>query len=155
MGLGRARRNARERGPLRGRAKLERGCQMRYQRVVFAAGIAVGFVAGSKAGRKPYDEMVKSARKAMQSPPAQRAFKATSDKATTLKKSAVSKAGDLSKSAASQVGKAVGSGARKARDTALDKAKGPARNRDGKMSSPPVDAPSMNGNSHSTHDYHD
>jgi hypothetical protein len=122
---------------------------MRYQRAVFAAGIAVGFIAGSKAGRKPYDKMVKSARKAMQSPPAQRAFKAASDKGTAMRRSAVSKAGDLSKSAASQVSKAVGSGARKARDTA----RGPGRNRVGHMST--VDAPSMNGNSHTAHDYHD
>jgi hypothetical protein len=124
---------------------------MRYQRAVFAAGIAVGFIAGSKAGRKPYEQMVKSARKAMQSPPAQRAYKAATDKATTMRKSAVSKAGDLSKSAASGVSKAVGSGARKARDTAL----GPARKRMGKMSTPTVGSPSMNGNSHTAHDYLD
>jgi len=124
---------------------------MRYQRAVFAAGIAVGFIAGSRAGRKPYDQMVRSTRQALQSPPAQRAFKAATDKATAMRKSALSKAGDLSKSAASQVSRAVGSGARKARDTAW----APARHRVGKMRTPTVDAASMNGNSHTAHDYHD
>jgi hypothetical protein len=124
---------------------------MRYQRAVFAAGIAVGFIAGSKAGRKPYDQMVKSARKAMQSPPAQRAFKAARNKGTEMRKSAVAKAGDLSKSAASGVSKAVGSGARKARDSAW----GPAKHRVDKMNTPTVDVASMNGNGHSAHDYQD
>jgi hypothetical protein len=128
---------------------------MRYQRAVFAAGIAVGFIAGSKAGRKPYDAMVKSARKAMQSPPAQRTFKAASDKATAMRQAAVSKAGEMSKSAASGVSKAVGSGARKARDKARSTAFKPSRHRAPSMNTPTVDAPSMNGNSHSAHDYHD
>jgi hypothetical protein len=128
---------------------------MRYQRAVFAAGIAVGFVAGSRAGRKPYDQMVRSARQALQSPPAQRTIKAATDRANAMKKSAISKAGDLSKSAASQVSKAVGSGARKARDKAKDKAWRPARSRVSKMSTPTVGAPSMNGNSHAAHDFHD
>jgi len=124
---------------------------MRYKRAVFAAGAAVGFIAGSRAGRKPYDRIVAYARKAMQSPPAQRAFKAASDQATAARKSAIAKAGDLSRSAASQMSKAVGSGARKAKDTAWP----PARHRAGTMHSPTVDAPSMNGNSHTAHDYLD
>ncbi len=49
---------------------------MRYKRAVFVAGAAVGFIAGSRAGRKPYDEMVRYTRKALQSPPAQRVLKA-------------------------------------------------------------------------------
>jgi len=124
---------------------------MRYKRAVFAAGAAVGFIAGSRAGRKPYNMMVSYARKAMQSPPAQRALKAASDQATAMRKSAVSKAGDLSKSAASRVSKAVGSGARKAKDTAM----APARNRAGKAHAPTMGTPSMNGNSHTAHDYLD
>jgi hypothetical protein len=128
---------------------------MRYRRAIFAAGIAVGFIAGSRAGRKPYDEMVKAARKAMQSPPAQRVIKAASDQAASMRKSAVSKATDLSKAAASQMSQAVGSGARKARDTARDKAWGPAKDRVAKMSTPTVGSPSMNGNGHTAHDYLD
>ncbi|HTU76765.1 MAG TPA: hypothetical protein VMG38_24910 [Trebonia sp.] len=128
---------------------------MRYQRAVFAAGIAVGFIAGSKAGRKPYDMMAKSARKAVQSPPAQRTFKAASDKATNMKKAAAAKVGDLCKSATSGVSKAIGSGARKARDKARDTARRPARHRVASMNTPTVDTPSMNGNGHTAHDYHD
>jgi hypothetical protein len=124
---------------------------MRYKRAVFAAGIAVGFIAGSRAGRKPYDAMVRSARKAMQSPPAQRAFKAATDKGTAMKESATAKAGDLAKSAFARVSKAVGSGARKARDSARAD-----RHHVGHMGTPTVDAPSMNGNGHTTaHDYLD
>jgi hypothetical protein len=124
---------------------------MRYQRAVFVTGAAVGFIAGSRAGRKPYDLMVRYYRKAMQSPPAQRALKAATDKAADMKKSAITKVSDLSKSAASQMSQAVGSGARKARDKTWT----PAKNRVSHMHTPTVDAPSMNGNSHSTHDYQD
>ncbi len=88
-------------------------------------------------------------------PPAQRVSQAATDKATALRKSVASKATDLSKSTASQLSKAVGSGARKARDAARDKAWSPARGRVGKTHAPKVDAPSMNGNSHTAHDYHD
>jgi hypothetical protein len=75
---------------------------MRY-RVVFVAGVAVGFIVGSRAGRERYDQIVKYTRKAWQSPPVQRAYHASSAKAGDLSKSAVSsvvsKATDLSKSA--------------------------------------------------------
>ena len=80
---------------------------MRYQRAVFAAGVAVGFIAGSRAGRKRYDQMVKYSKKAWQSPPVQRASAALSAKAGDLGKSAASKATDLGKSAASKAPKAA------------------------------------------------
>jgi hypothetical protein len=93
---------------------------MRYHRAVFAAGVAVGFVAGSRAGRERYDQIVKYTRKAIQSPPARRATQAVSGKATELSKSAAAKAAVLTKSAASRAPKAAGSVARKARDKAKD-----------------------------------
>ena len=93
---------------------------MRYHRAVFAAGVAVGFVAGSRAGRERYDQIVKYTRKAIQSPPARRASQAVSGKATELSKSATAKAASLTKSAASRAPKAAGSVARKAKDKAKD-----------------------------------
>ena len=93
---------------------------MRFHRAVFAAGVAVGFVAGTRAGRERYDQMVKYTRKAMQSPPARRATQAVSGKASELSKSAAAKAAVLTKSAASRAPKAAGSVARKAKDKAKD-----------------------------------
>jgi cell division septum initiation protein DivIVA len=91
---------------------------MRYHRAVFVAGVAVGFLVGSRAGRERYDQIVKYTRKAMQSPPARRATQAVSNKATELSKSAAAKAADLGKSAATRAPKAAGSAARKARTKA-------------------------------------
>ena len=88
---------------------------MRYHRAVFVAGVAVGFLVGSRAGRERYDQIVKYTRKAMQSPPARRATQAVSTKATQLSKSAATKAADLGKSAATRAPKAASSAARKAR----------------------------------------
>ena len=91
---------------------------MRYHRAVFVAGVAVGFLVGSRAGRERYDQIVKYTRKAMQSPPARRATQAVSNKATQLSKSAATKAADLGKSAATRAPKAASSAARKARHRA-------------------------------------
>ncbi len=40
----------------------EKGCPMRYK-ATFLAGLAVGFVAGARAGRERYEQMVKASRK--------------------------------------------------------------------------------------------
>ena len=80
---------------------------MKFTRAAFAAGIAVGFVAGSRAGREQYDRIVKYSRKAITSPPAQRAGRAISAKAT-----------DLAKSAATSASKAADGTAKKARERA-------------------------------------
>ncbi|HEX4831536.1 MAG TPA: hypothetical protein VH478_10640 [Trebonia sp.] len=137
---------------------------MRY-RVVFLAGVAVGFIAGSRAGRERYDQIVKYSRKAWQSPPAQRAYHAASAKAEELSKSAASsavgKAAELGKSAAA---KAPGV-ARTARERVarinvpgIPTPKGPSagpgsRFRPASPATPPAPArsaghPSVNGNSH-------
>ncbi len=91
---------------------------MGYQRAVFAAGVAVGFLVGSRAGRERYDQIVKYAKKAVQSPPAQRAGRAISGKATDLAKAGVARATSLSKSAAAKAPQAAGNAARKAKDRA-------------------------------------
>ena len=68
-----------------------KGCQMRY-RATFLAGLAVGFVAGTRAGRERYEQMKKLARKAVESPAVQNATRAAGEKATELTKVAKDKA---------------------------------------------------------------
>ena len=58
---------------------------MRYK-ATFLAGLAVGFVAGARAGRERYEQMVKASRKV--------AAKATGAKATELTKVAKDKAAE-------------------------------------------------------------
>ena len=48
-----------------------KGCQMRY-RVTFLAGLAVGFVVGTRAGRERYEQMVKLAGRWRKTPPCRR-----------------------------------------------------------------------------------
>lgn len=66
------------------------------QRVSFAAGLAVGFVAGARAGRERYEQLKKLARRLLGSSAVQQA-----SHTITIKSS------QLTKSAASQVEKAV------------------------------------------------
>ena len=82
---------------------------MRY-RVTFLAGLAVGFVAGTRAGRERYEQMKKIARQTVESPPVQKAARATGEKATELTKVAKDKAAtrmpkitETAKSSASKV----------------------------------------------------
>src|SRR5260221_14662900 len=73
--------------------RLKRGDRhMRFTRAAFGAGIAIGFIAGSRAGREQYDRMVKYSRMAVNSPPVQRAGHAISAKAADMAKSAGTKA---------------------------------------------------------------
>jgi hypothetical protein len=64
---------------------------MRY-RAAFLAGLAVGFVAGTRAGRERYEQMKKAATRVVQSPPVQKATQAAGAKATELTKVARDKA---------------------------------------------------------------
>jgi hypothetical protein len=64
---------------------------MRY-RVTFVAGLAVGFVVGTRAGRERYEQMKTLARKAADSPAVRQATRAAGDKATELTKMASHKA---------------------------------------------------------------
>jgi hypothetical protein len=65
---------------------------MRFTRAAFVAGVAVGYIAGSRAGREQYDRIVKYSRMAVTSEPAQQAGHAIAAKATDLRKSVVAKA---------------------------------------------------------------
>ena len=79
-------------------------------RITFLAGFAVGFVAGARAGRERYEQMVKLARKAAENPTVQQVTRAAGAKATELTKAAGQKAAqtmpkiaDTAKSSASMV----------------------------------------------------
>lgn len=72
---------------------------MRYK-AVFIAGVAVGFMAGSRAGRGAYDQIIGSARKIAAHPKVQQATSAAQAKATDLTKTAAAKAPDYAKTAA-------------------------------------------------------
>ncbi len=64
---------------------------MRY-RAMFLAGLAVGFVAGTRAGRERYEQMKKLARQAVESPAVRKTTQAAGVKATELTKVARDKA---------------------------------------------------------------
>ena len=64
---------------------------MRFK-ATFLAGLAVGFIAGARAGRERYEQMVKMGRKAADSPAVRNATRTASEKATALTKVAKDKA---------------------------------------------------------------
>jgi hypothetical protein len=66
---------------------------MRY-RVTFAAGLAVGFVMGTRAGRERYEQMKRIARRAADHPAVQQAAGAAAAQAGGLAKSAKAKVSD-------------------------------------------------------------
>jgi hypothetical protein len=63
-------------------------------RITFLAGFAVGFVAGARAGRERYEQMVKLARKTAENPTVQQVTRAAGAKATELTKAAGQKAAE-------------------------------------------------------------
>jgi hypothetical protein len=63
-------------------------------RITFLAGFAVGFVAGARAGRERYEQLVKLGRKAVENPTVQQATRAAGAKATELSKTAGQKAAE-------------------------------------------------------------
>ena len=63
-------------------------------RFTFLAGFAVGFIAGARAGRERYEQMVKLARKATENPTVQQVTRAAGAKATELTKAAGQKAAE-------------------------------------------------------------
>src|ERR1700684_2881039 len=97
------------------RRALEKGDQMRYK-AVFIAGVAVGFMAGSRAGRGAYDQIIAAGRKVAGNPKVQQATSAAQAKATDLTKQAAAKAPDYAKSAATQVPKIVSNAKQAATD---------------------------------------
>jgi hypothetical protein len=61
---------------------------MSMNRITFAAGLAIGYVAGTRAGRERYDQMVKMAKQAKESPAFQQATATAQAQATGLLNSA-------------------------------------------------------------------
>jgi hypothetical protein len=90
---------------------------MRYK-AMFAAGLAVGFIAGTRAGRERYDQMVRLTRQAAGSPPVQKATAVVTAKTTELAKTAAAKAPDLAKTAAAKAPDLAKTAAAKAPDLA-------------------------------------
>ncbi len=82
------------------RCALEKGDQMRYK-AVFIAGVAVGFVAGARAGRGAYNKIVGYGQQIAGHPKVQEATSAAQAKAVDLAKTAAAKAPDYAKNAAS------------------------------------------------------
>ena len=84
---------------------------MRY-RVTFLTGLAVGFVAGARAGRERYEQMMKAGRKVAESPAVKKATQAAGEKATELTKAARDKAATrmpkITETAKSSAGKVRG-----------------------------------------------
>ena len=72
---------------------------MRYK-AVFIAGVAVGFVAGARAGRDAYDKIMGYGQQIAGHPKVQQAANTAQTKANDLAKTAVAKAPDYAKSAA-------------------------------------------------------
>ena len=61
---------------------------MRFYRVTFFAGLALGYVLGAQAGRERYDQMKRLARRAAESPSVQQAAGALQAQATATARSA-------------------------------------------------------------------
>jgi hypothetical protein len=70
---------------------------------MFIAGVAVGFVAGARAGRDTYDKMVAYARQVIEHPKVQQATSTVQAKTADLTKQAAAKAPDYAKGAMSSV----------------------------------------------------
>ena len=79
---------------------------MRY-RVVFIAGLGVGFVLGTRAGRERYEQMRKLARKVADSPAVQQAAAALQAQAAGYAKSAGGKVAHRAGTARAKVGGAL------------------------------------------------
>ena len=119
---------------------------MRYK-AVFIAGVAVGFVAGTRAGRGTYDKMAGYARQIAGHPKVQQATNAAQAKATELAKTAAAKAPDYAKSAASKLPPRFGGGSdtdRAADGTAATRIEDDI-NPDGNLVYPAEGSPSVNG----------
>ena len=63
-------------------------------RFTFLAGLAIGYVAGARAGRERYEQMVKLGRKVVENPTVQQATRTAGAKATELSKAAGHKASE-------------------------------------------------------------
>jgi hypothetical protein len=65
---------------------------MRLNRISFVVGLAAGYVAGARAGRERYDQIVKLAKQAKEHPAVQQATSTAADQASSLLNTAGQKA---------------------------------------------------------------
>jgi hypothetical protein len=63
-------------------------------RMTFLAGLAVGYVVGTRAGRERYEQMVKFSRKVIENPTVQQTTRTAGTKVTELSKAAGQKAAE-------------------------------------------------------------
>jgi hypothetical protein len=101
-------------------ATYRKGCQMRY-RATFVAGLVVGFIAGARAGRERYDQIVKYSKQVAESPAVKKATSTVAAKATELGKTAAAKAPEFAKTAAATVSEQVPKMAATAKQKAGDR----------------------------------
>jgi hypothetical protein len=83
---------------------------MRFYRISFVGGLAIGYVLGAQAGRERYEQLKQLARKAAESPAMQQTAGALQAQATATAKTAKAKAATGMRKGASKVAKATGSG---------------------------------------------
>ena len=76
---------------------------MRFYRITFVAGLAVGYVLGAQAGRERYEQLKQLARRATESPAMQQTAGALQAQATATAKSAKDKAATGVRKGASKV----------------------------------------------------
>jgi len=76
---------------------------MRFYRITFVAGLAIGYVLGAQAGRERYEQLKQLARKATESPAMQQTAGALQAQATATAKSAKDKAATGVRKGASKV----------------------------------------------------
>ena len=78
------------------------------RRIIFVAGLAVGFMLGARAGRERYEQLMRLARKAADSPAVQQAAAAAQAQATGLARNAKDKVAErvprMAGSARSRIG---------------------------------------------------
>jgi hypothetical protein len=85
-------------------------------RAMFALGLAVGYVFGTRAGRERYDQMVEYSKQVAGNPAVQKATQTVKTKTTEVTKTAVAKAPGIAKSATDQVPKIVSTARQMAAD---------------------------------------
>jgi hypothetical protein len=84
---------------------------MRFNKITFLGGLAIGYVLGAQAGRERYDQLKRLAKKAAESPAMQQTAGALQAQATATAKSARDMAADgVRKSASRVTGKRSASG---------------------------------------------
>ncbi len=76
---------------------------MRFYRITFVGGLAIGYVLGAQAGRERYEQLKRLAKKAAESPAMQQTAGALQAQATATARSAKSKAADGVRRSASKV----------------------------------------------------